>query len=224
MMRALTLTQPWAGLVASGIKLIENRPRQMIKASNWGEPFALHAGREIDEGLVTSSKRFAHSSWSVRRERERGTNPRAWALHPPLEGRRLVDRVGRCPAQRRTLVRTGELDVALDDGHRERELAVGRACRAHRYIGDRMNDIEKARRDRDERALHEGAVEARVIATKLVEGMSGNVPALELAVECQAFMIAALAVCDACGTSREQAIELFSNLAKGLSFPAAVFE
>jgi hypothetical protein len=47
-MRALTLTQPWAGLVASGIKLIENRPQRMIKASDFGTPFAIHASREID--------------------------------------------------------------------------------------------------------------------------------------------------------------------------------
>jgi hypothetical protein len=49
MMRALTLTQPWAGLVASGIKLIENRPRHMIKREDFGKPFAIHASREIDE-------------------------------------------------------------------------------------------------------------------------------------------------------------------------------
>lgn len=48
-MRALTLTQPWAGLVASGIKLVENRPRSMIKREDFGKPFAIHASREIDE-------------------------------------------------------------------------------------------------------------------------------------------------------------------------------
>lgn len=48
-MRALTLTQPWAGLVASGIKLVENRPRKMIKQEDFGVPFAIHASRMIDE-------------------------------------------------------------------------------------------------------------------------------------------------------------------------------
>jgi hypothetical protein len=48
-MRALTLTQPWAGLVASGIKLIENRPRPIIKPADFGQPFAIHASREIKE-------------------------------------------------------------------------------------------------------------------------------------------------------------------------------
>lgn len=48
-MRALTLTQPWAGLVASGLKLVENRPRQMIKREDFGKPFAIHASRVIDE-------------------------------------------------------------------------------------------------------------------------------------------------------------------------------
>lgn len=50
-MRALTLTQPWCGLVASGIKLVENRPRSIIKPEDFGEPFALHASREIDESV-----------------------------------------------------------------------------------------------------------------------------------------------------------------------------
>lgn len=50
-MRALTLTQPWAGLVASGIKLIENRPRSIIKRSDFGTQFAIHASREIDESV-----------------------------------------------------------------------------------------------------------------------------------------------------------------------------
>lgn len=48
-MRALTLTQPWAGLVASGIKLVENRPRSMIKREDFGKRFAIHASREIDQ-------------------------------------------------------------------------------------------------------------------------------------------------------------------------------
>lgn len=48
-MRALTLTQPWAGLVASGIKLVDNRPRPIIKREDFGEPFALHASREISD-------------------------------------------------------------------------------------------------------------------------------------------------------------------------------
>lgn len=51
MMRALTLTQPYAGLVASGLKRIENRPRQMIKASDFGQWFAIHASRVIDENV-----------------------------------------------------------------------------------------------------------------------------------------------------------------------------
>lgn len=48
-MRALTLTQPWCGLVAAGIKLVENRSRRMIAATAIGRRFALHASKEIDE-------------------------------------------------------------------------------------------------------------------------------------------------------------------------------
>lgn len=53
-MRALTLTQPWAGLVASGIKLIENRPRHMIKSADFGKRFAIHASREIKQDVYLS--------------------------------------------------------------------------------------------------------------------------------------------------------------------------
>jgi hypothetical protein len=52
-MRALTLTQPWAGLVAAGLKLVENRPNPMIKREDFGEPFAVHAGRQVDENVYS---------------------------------------------------------------------------------------------------------------------------------------------------------------------------
>lgn len=55
-MRALTLTQPWAGLVASGIKLVENRPRHMIKRDAIGSQFAIHASREIDDSTYDTIK------------------------------------------------------------------------------------------------------------------------------------------------------------------------
>jgi hypothetical protein len=47
----LTLTQPWCGLVASGIKLVENRDRSIIKREDFGRPFALHASREIEPAV-----------------------------------------------------------------------------------------------------------------------------------------------------------------------------
>lgn len=55
-MRALTLTQPFCGLVASGIKTVENRPRAMIKVEDFGKPFALHASREIRFDLLAEFK------------------------------------------------------------------------------------------------------------------------------------------------------------------------
>lgn len=51
MLRALTMTQPWCGLIVAGIKLIENRPHPMIKREDFGVPFALHASGEIDEDV-----------------------------------------------------------------------------------------------------------------------------------------------------------------------------
>lgn len=57
-MRALTLTQPWAGLVAAGIKRIENRSRAMIKISDFGAPFAIHASRQIDGAIYDEIARI----------------------------------------------------------------------------------------------------------------------------------------------------------------------
>jgi hypothetical protein len=51
-MRVLTLTQPWAGLVISGIKRVENRPRPVIRNADLvAGPIriAIHAGIKIDE-------------------------------------------------------------------------------------------------------------------------------------------------------------------------------
>lgn len=50
-MRALTLTPPWSGLVASGLKRVENRPRSIMRREDFGQPFGIHAAREIDEGV-----------------------------------------------------------------------------------------------------------------------------------------------------------------------------
>ena len=48
---ALTLTQPWAGLVAAGIKPLENRTRKMAPRSLFGKRFAIHASKVIDEDV-----------------------------------------------------------------------------------------------------------------------------------------------------------------------------
>src|SRR5437868_15092636 len=58
-MRALTLTQPWAGIVAAGVKLVENRPRSMIRRDDFGKRFALHASRTFDEAVYRRLKKIA---------------------------------------------------------------------------------------------------------------------------------------------------------------------
>lgn len=58
-MRALTLTQPWAGLVASGLKKIENRGREMIRREDFDKPFALHAGKTPDNGVYETIRKIA---------------------------------------------------------------------------------------------------------------------------------------------------------------------
>lgn len=47
-MKALTLWEPWAAVVASGLKRIENRPWEP-PASFYGERFAIHAGKRYDK-------------------------------------------------------------------------------------------------------------------------------------------------------------------------------
>ena len=50
-MKALTLIQPWAALIASGVKLIENRtwraPADLI-----GQRIAIHAGKKVDQDAI----------------------------------------------------------------------------------------------------------------------------------------------------------------------------
>jgi hypothetical protein len=52
-MRCATLTQPWCGLMAARVKLIENRERSIIKRDAIGSQIALHASREIEERVYS---------------------------------------------------------------------------------------------------------------------------------------------------------------------------
>jgi len=47
-MRALTVKQPWASLIASGIKHVENRTYPVPKTMLGGVRFAIHAGKGFD--------------------------------------------------------------------------------------------------------------------------------------------------------------------------------
>jgi hypothetical protein len=57
--RALTVTQPWLGPIAASVKLIENRPTRPIGRAQFGERFALHAGREVDEMVYGRIRQIA---------------------------------------------------------------------------------------------------------------------------------------------------------------------
>ena len=54
-MRALTLWQPWASLVASGVKRIENRP-WAPPAWMLNETFAIHAGLRYDRDSAATAE------------------------------------------------------------------------------------------------------------------------------------------------------------------------
>jgi hypothetical protein len=57
-LRCATLTQPWCGLMAAEVKLIENRERPIIKRSAIGSQLGLHASREIDEAVYSRIERI----------------------------------------------------------------------------------------------------------------------------------------------------------------------
>jgi hypothetical protein len=58
-MRAISLIQPWAGLVASGIKLIENRDRPIISPKRFGETFGIHASSKLDPAIYDRIRQIA---------------------------------------------------------------------------------------------------------------------------------------------------------------------
>lgn len=87
-----------------------------------------------------------------------------------------------------------------------------------------MNDIERAQRARADKALLDGAHEARNIAAAYVERLLPGLRPLEVARESIALMISVIAVCDAFGTTRAMAIEIFTDLATKLAYPSAVIE
>jgi hypothetical protein len=49
--KALTLIQPWAGLIATGVKLVENRTWHPPGKLN-GQRFAIHAGAKVDRETI----------------------------------------------------------------------------------------------------------------------------------------------------------------------------
>lgn len=61
--RAITLTQPWAGLVASGLKLIENRDKPIIAPERFGETFGIHASRELRTAVYARIREIAPELW-----------------------------------------------------------------------------------------------------------------------------------------------------------------
>lgn len=67
-MKALTLIQPWGGLIATGVKLVENRTwPPPVKAI--GERIAIHAGAKFDRETVRDllDDGFEeHELWRVR--------------------------------------------------------------------------------------------------------------------------------------------------------------
>lgn len=63
-MRALTLWQPWAGLIALGLKTIETRGWKHLPITIIGEPLAIHASlkwRDRKAELLNEARGILHS-------------------------------------------------------------------------------------------------------------------------------------------------------------------
>lgn len=124
-MRAITLTQPWCGLMAAGIKRIENRTRPLIKREMIGEDIAFHASREIDNAVY---ERIAEIAPDVLRfeERNGATIPvipcqRDWYRHS-----RVTSAITHVATLVDVLEVQRKLDPTDDNRWREFEQAVAR--------------------------------------------------------------------------------------------------
>lgn len=138
--RGLTLTQPWAGLVASGIKLIENRPRKIISPSDFGKPFAIHASREISKDAMRRIIEIAP---------EHGDPRLPWfrlaSITSAIVGIATIDRVIEMriePGQLSGTFGMSEFDFDDDDGHDD---SYGLAADQRRWffgpIGYALRDV-----------------------------------------------------------------------------------
>lgn len=87
-----------------------------------------------------------------------------------------------------------------------------------------MTDIEEARKAREAKAEEMRSHTATQIAASYVEAMSADADAFGAATQSTALMIAVIAVCDAFGITRATAVECFTDLAKNLTYPAAVIK
>lgn len=68
-MHALTLIQPWGGLIATGVKLVENRTWHPPSSMRNGTRFAIHAGSKLDRETIEDLLEDGfdeHALWRVK--------------------------------------------------------------------------------------------------------------------------------------------------------------
>lgn len=70
-MKALTLWQPWASLVALGAKTIETRSW----STRYRGPLAIHASAAVPTSVVAAGRRVTIGAYEVERDNPRGTAP-----------------------------------------------------------------------------------------------------------------------------------------------------
>ena len=104
--RALTMTQPWASLVACGIKTVEGRSQKIIKREDFGKPIAVHASRTIDEGVYARVDQI----WPPGAPDPSGGRPRWYQLS------RVTSAVIGAVTIQRAVARDGDRIVDAHDG------------------------------------------------------------------------------------------------------------
>lgn len=138
-MKALTLIQPWGGLIATGVKLVENRtwppPTSMI-----GQRFAIHAGAKLDretiedlldDGLVD------HDSWRTKSAILAVATLTGYVVDGAVNPKYSIDRLA--PEQRRWF--NGPIGFVLADVRRlERPVA----CKGALQFWTLATEIEAA--------------------------------------------------------------------------------
>ena len=131
-MKAISLWQPWASLIAAGVKPYETRswapPRELI-----GQPIAIHAAKRIDKGAAQFAEELMYG------QHRSGGFDLADRLDASMAGTpdELMGRFGQALMPIGCVVCIARLDAAFQLGSRPPRPLARRECRAtHDKPGD----------------------------------------------------------------------------------------
>jgi hypothetical protein len=142
-MKAISLWQPWASLIACGAKPFETRhwapPRELI-----GQPIAIHAAKKIDKGAAQFAEELMYGQ---------GHSTGAFELADKLEASfsntpdRLLGRFGQAVMPIGCIVAIVRLDAAFQLGEKAEGTAVPAASVGRRLVSRQMPECFTVRYD-----------------------------------------------------------------------------